>query len=109
MTQNLHPTDQTARSRTRSQTLRDTWGQVYVRLSKCDDSLSLNSRGMTGVRRLRAWRTQRGAEKTQRGAAWRYDRTQLQPRMSGARTGGALAADRLDVGASRRMSQRWTV
>ncbi|SRR6266702_3049205 len=48
---------------------------------------------------------QRGAEKTRRGAAWCYDRTRLQPRMSGARTGGALAADRLDVGASRRMSQ----
>ncbi len=75
----------------------------------CDDSLSLDSRGTTGVRRLQAWRTRRGAEKTRRGAAWRYDRTRLQPRMSGARTGGALDADRLDVGASRRMSQRWTV
>ncbi len=71
----------------------------------CDDSLSLDSRGMTGVRRPRAWRTQRGVEKTQRGTAWRYDRTRLQPRMSGAQTGGALATDRLDVGASRRMSQ----
>ena len=60
---------------------------------------------MTGVRRPRAWRTQRGAVKTRRGATWHYDRTRLQPRMSGAWTGGALAADRLDVGASRRMSQ----
>ncbi len=59
---------------------------------------------MMGVRRLRAWRTRQGAVKTQRGA-WRYNRTQLQLRMSGAQTGGALATDRLDVGASRRMSQ----
>ncbi len=73
--------------------------------SDCDDSLSLDSRGTTGVRRLRVWRTRQGAEKTWRGAAWRYDRTQLQLRMSGTRRGGALTADRLDVGASRRMSQ----
>src|SRR6266702_1262623 len=71
----------------------------------CDDSLSLNSGGMMGVRRPRAWRTWRGAEKTWKGAAWHFDRTQIQPRMSGAQTGGALTADRLDEGASRRMSQ----
>jgi len=58
-----------------------------------------------GVRRLQAWRTQWGVEKTQRGAAWRYDRTQLQPRVSGTQTGGALTTGKLDVGASRRMSQ----
>ncbi len=60
---------------------------------------------MTGVRRPQAWRTRQGAEKTQRGAAWCYDRTRLQLRVSGAQTGGALATGKLDVGASRRMSQ----
>ncbi len=46
-----------------------------------------------------------GVEKTQRGAAWHYNRTRLQPRVSGTQTGGALTTGKLDVGASRRMSQ----
>ena len=67
MTQNLRPTDQTVRNRTRSQTLRDTWGQVYVRLSKCDDSLSLNSKGTMGGQKTAGLEDSAGSGEDSRG------------------------------------------